>query len=378
MRKRATHLSVFLILAIALAGESATAQGLLGGALQWAGRAIGVKPVEDLGRNLDAEHKSFKDKNPAYANFEQTASELMRTPFGITCATMFDSIIGSVRASCNRMGSQSASATEQFALLTARERLRKLGVLTNSELSDVSIKWCQGDFLGYGIVPAPNEIILNKAILSQPLDDIVSTIAHEMHHVRQFRSMGAAAFKCNYVQHYIACGGCQNSSHPMEAEALRFEAAIAKLLVASTDSNARYDPQSRVMSAITTYGGITAIPTQPGEVKESFRPAEPPSPNKRARQACTLTGWLPSPTVNCIESLATVLAKVDAMISEDKRNGAVQPPMFYIRSVRPDINPICERVAADPRISKPSKTHRLEHCEIQAEEMIDDRVEMSK
>ena len=350
-------------------------QGLLGGAFQWAGRALGVKPVEDLGRNLDAEHRRFKESNPAYANLEQTASELVRTPFGLACAATFDSVIGSVRGACNRMASQLTSEREQLSLAVARDRLQKLGVVTSAELSGVSIRWCQGDFLGSGIVPAPNEIILNRRLLDRPSDDIAATIAHELHHVRQFRSMGAVPFKCNYVQHYIACSGCQNMSHPMEAEAYRYEASISTKLIATADGSIRFDPSSRVMSVSTALGGITGTPTQSGSVPDAWPPTQNISERQYAVKACTGSGLLPTPVEGCLDQLAQVMKSVQAMISEDKTSGTSLKLMSYVRRNQKEIESVCERIASDPRISKPAPAVRYEYCEFNVRGMIDERIE---
>jgi len=373
------HRNILATLAVAFAAALVTlnsaGQGIIGGAFQWAGRALGVKPVEDLGRNLDAEHRRFKENNPAYANLEQTAAELIRTPFGLACAATFDSVIGSVRGACNRMASQAPSEPEQLALAIARERLQKLGVVASSELSGISIRWCQGDFLGAGIVPAPNEIILNRQLLNRSSDDIAATIAHELHHVRQFRSMGAVAFKCNYVQQYIACGGCQTQAHPMEAEAYRYEASVSSRLIASSDGSVRYDPNSRVMSVASALGGITGTPTQPGSAPEPWPPTQTTSERQYAVKACTANGQLPSAVPGCLEKLAQIMTRVGTMISDDKASGVTLKLMSYVRRNEKDIEVACEQVAADQRISRPIPAVRQEQCELNVAGMIDERIE---
>ena len=375
MKYRKAWAIVAVAITVSTIAVNSTAQGIFGGAFKWAGRALGVKPVEDLGRNLDAEHRRFKENNPAYANLEQTASELMRTPFGLACATYFDSVIGSVRAACNRMASQAPSEREQLALTYARERLQKLGVITSSDLSGISIRWCQGDFLGAGIVPAPNEIILNRELLNRSSDDIAATIAHELHHVRQFRSMGAVAFKCNYVQQYIACAGCQNLAHPMEAEAIRYEVSVSTRLAATADGNARYDPNSRVMSVITALGGISGTPASSSGVAEPWPPTENVSSRQYAVKACTANGLLPSAVDGCLDQLARIMTSVENMISEDKAADASLKLMSYVRRSQKEIESVCERVAADPRISRPAPAVRHEHCELNVTGMIDARIE---
>ena len=45
--------------ALTLMTQDAVAGGLIGDILQGAGRATGIRPIEDLGRNGDAEHKRF-------------------------------------------------------------------------------------------------------------------------------------------------------------------------------------------------------------------------------------------------------------------------------------------------------------------------------
>jgi hypothetical protein len=346
------HGVALVVLATALMVGPSIAKGLLGGAVQWAGRALGVKPVEDLGRNLDAEHRRFKENNPAYAHLERTATELLRSPFGLTCAATFETVIGSVRAACSRLASQSGTEPENLALAVAKDRLAKLGIVTHAELATTSIRWCQGDFLGMGITPAPNEILLNRALISRGTDDIAATIAHEVFHVRQFRSMGEIPFKCNYIQHYIACGGCQNKSHPMERDAYDFEALIADRLIATSDGGTTFDPNSRVMTFATSRGGITGVPTGPAERTDVPPVERPVSSNKElALRTCTV-GGLPAPPAGCLSELDSMMARVEAAARQDKRDGTKRRGSNYAPVIETETESLCRMVSQDGRGSK--------------------------
>ena len=84
------------------------------------------------------------------------------------------------------------------------------------------------------MVPAPGRIYVDDGLLTLSADGLAEIIAHEFVHVHQFAELGTHDFKCAYVHAMLACGGCQDRGHRLEAEAYRRQDEVrARLLGAS-------------------------------------------------------------------------------------------------------------------------------------------------
>ena len=335
--------------ALTLMTQDAVAGGLIGDILQGAGRATGIRPIEDLGRNGDAEHKRFKDNNPVYKRMEESASEIVRTPFSLVCTANFEAVIGAVRASCSGMSSQSFSARDNAAIAEAKQRLIDLAFTSGSEISGVSVRWCQGNFNGNGITPAPNEIILNRSLLSQSPDDIALTLAHELHHVRQYRSMGSGPFKCNYSQQYIQCGGCQDQRHPMEREAYQFEADVAARMSFNSPPS-----QLQQTSRIATFSSLRGTGTFLDQGSRQPPPPDPPTVAQKVKRAvpklakstCTLEGKIkPDEVESCIDDLEVLYADLGKWMIEDKAKSDLETAKYYRELAEKDVDAACQILA---------------------------------
>ncbi len=344
---------ILSVLTITMAGiaPAAAAGGVIGDIFRAAGRATGIRPIEDLGKNADEEHKRFKNNNPVYKKVEETASEIVRTPFSLACTTNFEAIVGVVRASCSRFSSQSFSSSNQSRIDQAKRRLIDLGVISQSEFSGISVQWCQGSFNGYGITPGPTEIFLNTELLSQTTDDIALTLAHEMHHVRQYRSMGAGPFKCNYSQQFIQCGGCQDNSHPMEREAYQFEASVAATI-------ANILPAQESGQRVATFSSLRGRGTFLDDKPIHVQPSSPQDQKSRikaavarlARSTCTLEekSSSPAPThvvAPCIDDLEVIYAEVSDWMIKDFENNDLEKEKYYRETFQEDIDSACQILA---------------------------------
>jgi hypothetical protein len=344
-----------LILLLCLAFSSNIySQGLLGSILQGAGRATGVKPLEDLGKNADAEHKRFKENNPVYKNVEETASEFVRNPFSLACTATFESVIAAVKTSCNKMASQANMERDNFIIQSAIGRLISVGVTTGNEISGVSVKWCQGDFNGDGITPGPNEVILNRSLIAKEIDDVALTLAHELHHLRQFRSMGAGPFKCNYAKHYIQCSGCQDERHPMEKEAYQYENLVSKLLADSANRSSR-QISPRVTAFVGTRNKGTFLdsppPVLPSLSVQNLTPTTIggrrvllDAPLKYAKHICTLENRVSlTKAKNCIDDMEVIISDVTDDMKDDITNyGGIEKQKHYLDKSQDDIKAACE------------------------------------
>lgn len=344
----------FIMLFCLIFSSSLYSQGLLGGILQGAGRAVGVKSIEDIGRNADAEHKRIKDNNPVYKNVEETTSEFARNPFSLACTTIFENVIAAVKLSCNKAASQENKERNDLIIQRAIGRLTALGITNGNELSGVSINWCQGDFNGYGITPGPNEVILNRALIGKDIDDVALTLAHELHHLRQFKSMGAGPFKCNYAKHYVQCSGCQDGRHPMERDAYQFESQVSKILAESANNSSRQNTP-RVFAFVETRNKGTFLDSPPPPLP-SLSAQNPATitignkvvfleaPSRYAKDICTLDRRVSLiKAKNCIDDMEIIISDItDDMKDDIALNNGIKKQRHYIELSKDDIRAACE------------------------------------
>lgn len=360
-------LSIALTSCLALSSQPAPAGGIIGDFFQAAGRATGITPVADLGRNMDAEHKRFKDNNPFYKQLEENVSANVRdAPYFLACTWTFESVIGSVRGLCGGFSSQ--AAYDPTIIPRAKQRLIDAGVLSPNEFDGVAIWWCGGSFKGSGIAPNNGEIILNPEISAKPLDDIAETLAHEMFHIRQYRAIGSASFKCNYAQQYIACQGCQDARHPIERDAFQFQAEAHRKLSASVPAAASVDrlsfsQQQLLNAAAEKYTFLKEpllaswSPPRPKLLSDglTFGPGSA-DPAGIAERACTLDGKVsPKDAAHCTEDLTIIYEDFLDTVEDDFSDGNRFSVDHYLRVTRADRTGVCAILRAthrDPEIGR--------------------------
>ncbi len=370
MSRKVNTLGALLAIVFLIAhSPDVPAQGLLGGIVSGAGRALGVKPVEELGRNLDAEHKRFKDNNPVYKQVEENASAFVRSPFSLACTANFEQIVGAVRAACSGFSSQTTAATDTSAIQNAKQRLIQLGITSHAELAGISVRWCQGNFQGGGIAPGPNEIILNRSLLSESADDVALTLAHELHHMRQYRSMGAGPFKCNYSQQYLLCAGCQDERHPMEREAYQFEAFVASRMRASDSASASASAvaaqaQSRVSTFASLAGSGSFLDSPSLAVIQNPLPQTQRTndPKTLARTTCTLDGRAKADDVmSCIDDVEILYADISKWMTKDAKKNQLDRMAYYREVYEKDAAAACQILAHTAKSESAQKT-RVDWC----------------
>jgi hypothetical protein len=304
MRPTVRHFYIVFLALCLNAHEAALAGGLFGDLFQSVGNATGVRGLRDFGRNIDEEHRRFKDANPAYKRTEEELTRLARLPQMQMCLQAFDAVVLPVRMNCSKLVSQSSreSRLESVMIQDALQTLLSASVITQADIQGVNISWCQGDFAGSGIAPSANEIVLNKKLKESPIA-VATTLAHEIMHVRQYRRARTQEdFKCDYAVKFIACGGCQDKQHSLEREAIDFEERAARAL-----SNQGYQfrlldvtPNGEVRSAATTFSSPYSRNAVPGTNTSARRAAS---------SACTTARSTASyDSLDCIVRLETVLA----------------------------------------------------------------------
>ncbi len=131
------------------------------------------------------------------------------------CENAFDLIAMMVIARCSVY---QAPAAASAAMRAAETRLRSTGLADEQELQGSHLAFCPLA-AGTGMVPAPGQLYLDDGLIGLSTDGLAEILAHELEHLRQFEQLGTRGFKCEYVRDMLACGGCQDRGHRLEAEA---------------------------------------------------------------------------------------------------------------------------------------------------------------
>ena len=131
------------------------------------------------------------------------------------CENAFDLVAMMVVASC---AVYQAPAAGDAVLSAARARLRDEQLASVEELTQTTIAFCPLA-AGTGMVPTPHQLYLDDGLLTMSADGLAEILAHELEHVQQFARLGTRQFKCEYVREMLACGGCQDRGHGLEAAA---------------------------------------------------------------------------------------------------------------------------------------------------------------
>jgi len=202
------------------------AGGLIGGAIEGIGRATGIKPIEDLGRNADEEHRRIKDHNPDYKAVEEGATELVKRPFTIACTIPYQTITNAVIANCSNWDGR---LDDQHLIENAKNILINNGIFQPNDFDGIQIRWCPLSG-AHGMAPDRGRIYLDTSRKQDAAQELAILLAHEMKHVMQYRRMGTDNFKCEYSRNYVECGSCQDNGHPLEREAYAFENEVAQRL----------------------------------------------------------------------------------------------------------------------------------------------------
>ena len=146
------------------------------------------------------------------------------------CENAFDLVAMMVVAGCSLY---QAPAGASAAIASAGARLRATQLASDEELGQTTIAFCPLA-AGTGMVPTPHQLYLDDGLLTMSADGLAEILAHELEHVQQFARLGTREFKCAYVRDMVACGGCQDRGHALEAAAYaRQDLARARLSAAA-------------------------------------------------------------------------------------------------------------------------------------------------
>ncbi|MBK6657385.1 MAG: hypothetical protein IPG43_04165 [Proteobacteria bacterium] len=143
------------------------------------------------------------------------------------CENAFDLIALMVVARCSLYQAPAAAAA---AIDAAATRLRGAGLASEDELRASHIAFCPLA-AGTGMVPAPGQLYLDDGLVGLSSDGLAEILAHELEHIRQFQRLGTREFKCEYVRDMLACGGCQDRGHALEAQAYERQDEVRERLL---------------------------------------------------------------------------------------------------------------------------------------------------
>lgn len=241
---------------ISLISSNGSAQGLIGGAIEGIGRATGIQPLEDLGRNADAEHRRIKDHNPDYRAVEEQGSEIVRRQFTAACTVPYQTITNAVIAHCSNWDGR---LDDQHLIENAKEILIANRVFHPNDFNGIQIRWCP--LTGaHGMAPDRGRIYLDTPGKQDSPEDLAVLLAHEMAHIIQYRRMGSDNFKCEYSRNYVDCGFCQNESHALEREAYQFQENVSNRLAENDPTP--YTGQNTIQQSFQQQMPPTGVPVR--------------------------------------------------------------------------------------------------------------------
>jgi hypothetical protein len=195
----------------------------------------------DPGCLVDCEVKkkaacAIKRDVPSLPGSPSEVPEVLNRVTRASCAVEFETVAQSVILDCGRFRAPNRSAEVADR---AMEMLIELGVVSSLDARNVSVRFCDLRGSVAGVVPDRNTIILDLSYdptaaeydsTNLGMVGLGALLAHEMVHVDQYRRLGTDEFKCQYVERYKQCWGCQDDRHSLEGEGYAREEAVFRSL----------------------------------------------------------------------------------------------------------------------------------------------------
>ncbi len=170
-----------------------------------------------------------------------------------SCAAAFDSITKGVILTQGFNAAGSGSPINE-----ARDLLIQAQLFDPREFNNVTIRWCRLNNAS-GMAPDRNFICLSEGFWGEDTATLATLLAHEMTHIRQYRSKGTDVFKCLYSQEYVRCGGCQNMDNTYEADAYRFEDHTKEVLQTFSQSKSQSSRSCVTNEGICSISGLATV-----------------------------------------------------------------------------------------------------------------------
>lgn len=143
------------------------------------------------------------------------------------CAAAFDFVASLAAPSCPR---ETFGSPYDSEISAAIHLLMENEFVTASSFNNISIKFCPLT-QGLGLVRRPNAILIDDGLRLGSPDTLAEILIHELMHIKQMQFMGRDAFKCKYIDELLACGGCMDKNHALEAPAYMAQARVRDSLL---------------------------------------------------------------------------------------------------------------------------------------------------
>ncbi len=223
------------------------ADGLFGGLVKGVGRATGVKPLEDLGRNMDAEHKRFKDNNQIYKNIEEGASGAVQH---ITTEFFVESTWPLLESAINL--SRNEAIRNGVYIIPPHIRSQLQGFVPDNILNAVRYRIGGGGDLSlqvnsfrYGDAAAITLIDVVVFADNNYAEDATLWV-HELQHVQQFMNWGLRDFSKRYIRDF-------NAVEQEAQNAANNYANWAQQRVFASNNNMGFPPQPQLNNSNICY-----------------------------------------------------------------------------------------------------------------------------
>ena len=172
-----------------------------------------------------------------------TAASSDRFPDDRDCVTVFDFLVTIAAPACGTVEQRDDRPDKIAAAISL---LVAQGFVQAKDFDNIRASFCPLSN-GLGLTPSPETGYLDDGLQGASVDTVAEVLFHELHHVRQMREFGAQSFKCAYIESLIACNGCTDQRHALEAPAYAAQALVRDALLDHWLKNnaAERDPSSR-------------------------------------------------------------------------------------------------------------------------------------
>ena len=156
-----------------------------------------------------------------------TAASNDHFPDDRDCVAVFDLFVAIAAPAC-------APAAQRYEqpdkIAAAIHLLVSQGFVQAKDFDNIRASFCPLSN-GLGLTPSPDSVYLDDGLQQASVDTLAEVLFHELYHVRQMRELGAQSFKCAYIDSLIACNGCTDQRHALEAPAHEAQGLVRDALL---------------------------------------------------------------------------------------------------------------------------------------------------
>lgn len=156
-----------------------------------------------------------------------SAASNNRFPEKQDCVAIFDFLVILAAPGCE---TNSSTQTRPNKIGAGINLLVTEGFVTTGAFDAIETRFCPLTS-GLGLTPSANSIYLDDGLAQTSDETVAEVLYHELQHVQQIREMGSQTFKCAYIESFIACNGCTDHGHALEAPAYAAQARVRDALL---------------------------------------------------------------------------------------------------------------------------------------------------